>query len=269
MKKKLTEKERRQKGLKAGIIAGGIVALLYALIFPLYRVSDFLLCAGLALIIGKVVSIMGQGLDVSKNQSKSPSQKAREAEELPLSGDAQADEVIMKGQEMLSAIRRANVAIPDAKLSAQMDQLENKCAQIFKTVAEKPGKAPQIRKFMNYYLPTTLKMLESYQKMSERGVSESEMTNAHNTLTRGLDMVLQACQKQLDNLYRDTMLDVSTDIDVLEQMLRRDGFTASFGEGYANTAAAEQMNETDAPVLRVPSQEAHTGGYMKTEKKTY
>ena len=123
--------------------------------------------------------------------------------------------------------------------------------QIFKTVSEKPGKAGQIRKFMSYYLPTTLKMLNSYTTMQNRGVSSTNLAEARQTMYRGMDMVITACQKQLDNLYKDTMLDVSTDIDVLEQMLRRDGFTDSaFDE--ARTAAAAQMSmEDDIPVLHV------------------
>ena len=265
MNKQPTEQQRKKKGLKAGIIAFGATALIYALIFPLYRLSDFLLCAGISLIVGSIVSIMGQGLDVSKNIKQSAQQAAAEPEELPLSGDSVADATIARGQEMLTEIRNANNAIADAKLSAQMDQLESLCVQIFKTVAEKPGKAPQIRKFMNYYLPTTLKMLSSYRTMSERGVSPADLAQAHDSLTRGLDMVLTACQKQLDNLYRDTMLDVSTDIDVLEQMLKRDGFTDG-GLGDARTAAASQLQATDAPVLQVPDAAEHTGDWSKYTK---
>ena len=265
MNKQLTEKQRKARGRKAGIIAFGAAALLYALIFPLYRVSDFLLCAGISLLAGKVVSIMGMGLDTSKKEPSSSKEKAA-MEDLPLSGDDAADAAIARGREMLQQIREANDAIPDAKLSAQMDQMENLCVQIFKTVAEKPGKAPQIRKFMNYYLPTTLKMLDSYRTMSERGVSQGDLANAHDSLTRGLDMVLTACQKQLDNLYRDTMLDVSTDIDVLEQMLKRDGFTELGMEhnpaSEDRTAAASQLR-SGAPVLNVPDAAEHTGDYSR------
>ncbi len=163
---------------------------------------------------------------------------------------------------MLRQIRAENDAIPDEALSKQMDELSRKCVQIFRTVAEKPGKATQIRKFMNYYLPTTLKMLTNYRTMQQRGVSEKDMAEARETLTRGMDMVLTACQKQLDNLYKDNMLDVSTDIDVLEQMLKRDGFTdsgvaamAEVPKQEARTAAAQQMQQTNVPVLKVPDAE--------------
>lgn len=250
-KGKKSNKQQEHKGRKAGVIAFGATALIYAALFPLYRISDFLLAGALALLVSKVVSIMGSGLDLTTHNRQD--QPAQPAEELPLSGNEQADAVIARGQEMLHQIRSENDAIPDEVLSGQMDELERLCVQIFRTVAEKPAKAPQIRKFMNYYLPTTLKMLASYRTMQQRGVSATDMTEAHSTLVRGMGMVLTACQKQLDNLYKDDMLDVSTDIDVLEQMLKRDGFTESelggIGQQEARTAAAQQLqNAGTAPM---------------------
>ena len=189
-----------------------------------------------------------------------------EIDSVKLSGDAQADAVIEKGREMIHKIREENMAIPDAKLSYQMDQLERICTQIFRTVSEQPTKAPQIRKFMNYYLPTTLKMLSSYHTMQDRGVSYGDMQEAQATLTRGLDMVLTACQKQLDNLYKDTMMDVSTDIDVLEKMLERDGFRdGELMDSLKNGSAAASQMASGAPVLQVPDSDA----YFDTDHSKY
>lgn len=261
MSKKHRNNDRKAKGRRAGISGFGLTILIYALLFPLRKVSDFLLCGAVALGIGKLLSVMGQGLDLTthnKPQSgasgQSRSNRPAPVEELPLSGDGAADAVIAQGQEMLRQIRAENDAIADEMLSAQMSELERLCVQIFKTVAEKPGKAPQIRKFMNYYLPTTLKMLGAYHKMSDRGVSSGDLTGARDETVRGMNMILTACQKQLDNLYKDTMLDVSTDIDVLEQMLKRDGLSdGAFAPG--GTAAAEQMNRTNVPTLQTSGTE--------------
>ena len=258
MKKSVKKDQKKRKGRKAGIIAAGVTVVLYALLFPLYRVADFVICGLLALLAGKVIGAMGEGLDLTTHNKQDQKAQPKPVEELPLSGNSHADAVIAKGQEMLHTIRAENDAITDEVLSGQMDELERLCVQIFTTVAEKPQKAPQIRKFMNYYLPTTLKMLASYRTMNDRGVSVTDMTEARATTIRGMGMVLTACQKQLDNLYKDTMLDVSTDIDVLEQMLKRDGYADGglgqvSGTGKASaTAAAQQMNDTGAPVLRTP-----------------
>ncbi len=113
---------------------------------------------------------------------------------IPPTGNEETDPVIAKGEETLRQIRAANAAIPDPHLSSQLDQLEGLCYQIFKTVSERPEKAGQIRKFMSYYLPTTLKMLSSYTTMQNRGVSSTNLAEARQTLYRGMDMVITACQ---------------------------------------------------------------------------
>lgn len=260
---KKTSSKKKNTGFKAGAIAFGVTALAYALLFPLYRIGDFLLCGALSFLVGKVFSIMGKGLDLTThNKPANGEVQAAPVADIPLSGDEKADEVIAKGQEMLHQIRAENDAITDEALSAQMDELERLCVQIFTTVSEKPQKAGQIRKFMSYYLPTTLKMLASYHKMLDRGVSVADMTAARTDTLRGMGMVLTACQKQLDNLYKDTILDVSTDIDVLEQMMRRDGYAdselgraASPESKAAPTATSAQMKASNPPVLQTPSQQ--------------
>ena len=253
MKKSVRKGQKKRKGRKAGIIAAGVTVVLYAMLFPLYRIADFVICGLLALLAGKVIGAMGEGLDLTTHNRQDQKAQPKPVEELPLSGNVDADAVIAKGQEMLHTIRAENDAITDEVLSGQMDELERLCVQIFTTVAEKPQKAPQIRKFMNYYLPTTLKMLASYLTMNDRGVSVTDMTEARATTIRGMGMVLTACQKQLDNLYKDTLLDVSTDMDVLEQMLKRDGLTddelgaAARAAKDAATATAAQLQHSGAP----------------------
>ncbi len=239
--------------------------------------------------IGKLFSVMGSGLDTTTHNSRDRAREAQEARQraeqeaiarqtrqreearaaaeaekkkqeegarIPLTGDPAADQVITTGQQMLATIRKENAAIPDQELSALMDNLTIKCEQIFRTVSETPSKAPQVRKFMNYYLPTTLKMLANYRTMEQRGVSYGEMRQARETTVRGMNLILTACQKLIDNLHRDNMMDISTDIDVLEQMLKRDGFTDNEILETARTAAEAQMRASSAPVMNFPPKES-------------
>ena len=212
--------EKNRKGARAGIITFGAVFILYALLFPLYRIWDYVLATAVSLVFGRIISIMASGLDLSPNQQ----QAAQKAEiVIPETGDAAADEVIRKGREMMERIQEENDLIPDPALSRQMDDLNRLCGQIFRTVAEKPKKAPQIRRFMDYYLPTTLKMLKSYRVMDQREVTGQNAQEARSRIVKAMGVVLSACEKQLETLYHDDMLDVTTDIQVLEQMLKRDG----------------------------------------------
>ena len=252
------QKNKQQiKGRKAGWIAFGVTALLYAAIFPLYRIGDFILAAAVAFLVGKVVSIMGSGLDLTTHNREDREREANQVEELPLSGDDAADAMISRGQDMLHQIRSENDAITDEVLSGQMDELEHLCVQIFKTVAEKPGKAPQIRKFMDYYLPTTLKMVRGFRTLDERGITGAQAQDARRRIGDALDVVIHGCQRLLENLYRDDVLDLTTDIDVLEQMLKRDGLTESDLERAA--AQAREAARIDAEANRISRERAARG----------
>ena len=208
-------KKNDTKAYVISFIAMGAVVVLYSLIFPMYRWQHYLIVAGIALLVGRVVFIMAQGLDTSK---EAPVQQP-----IPKTGDSAVDSLVEKGQEMLAEIRKENDLIPDAELTAQMNQLDKVANQIFHTVAEQPAKAPQIRRFMDYYLPTTLKMLTGYRKMDERQVKGQNANETRAQIREAMDTVLKAFDKQLDALYQDELLDISTDIDVMETMLRQDG----------------------------------------------
>jgi len=211
--------KKNSKAYVIAFIAMGVVVVIYSLIFKLYRWQHYLIAAGIALLVGRIAYIMAQGLDTT--------QEAPVQQSIPKTGDTAVDSLVEKGQEMLAQIRKENDLIPDAELSMQMNQLENVANRIFHTVAEQPAKAPQIRRFMDYYLPTTLKMLSGYRKMDERQLNGKSAQDTRAQVREAMDTVLKAFDKQLDALYQDDMLDISTDIDVMETMLRQDGLIDS------------------------------------------
>ena len=215
----MQQNKKNSKAHVIAFIAVGLVVALYSLIFPMYRWQHYLIAAGIAVLVGWVVFIMAQGLDTSK---EAPVQQP-----IPKTGDSAVDSLVEKGQEMLAEIRKENDLIPDPELTAQMNQLDKVANQIFHTVAEQPAKAPQIRRFMDYYLPTTLKMLSGYRKMDERQVTGKNAQETRSQIREAMNTVLKAFDKQLDALYQDDMLDLSTDIDVMETMLRQDGLIDS------------------------------------------
>ena len=220
--------------------------VIYALLFPLYRVPHFLFVAVVSWVVFFIMNAVCGTVEVTV-----PDPPKKEE----TTGNPELDKMIRDGNLAISEMKRLNDSIKDAKISADIDRLEDLSAKIFAQVKADPKKLPQIRKFMDYYLPTTLKMLASYRTMSNRGVSVSDMTEARSTVIRGMGMVLTACQKQLDTLYKDDILDVSTDIDVLEQMLKRDGFTEgelSQLRQRAEAPAAQQLPDANPQPLDIP-----------------
>ena len=246
------KKAGQKSGLGAGIVAFGAVFALFSALFKPHSIGAFALCFALSVFAGAVIRIMAQGLDTSVNQKTPESLKKMQGE----TGNPEVDALLEKGREMITEIRRENDLIPDSLLSAKLDRLESQCAEIFRAVYDKPGKASQIRKFMEYYLPTTLKMVKGYRMLDERGVTGAEATQAKNRISDALTVVLQGCDKMLNKLYQDDVLDLTTDIDVLEQMLKRDGLTESDLEAAA--AQAKRASQIDAAANRIAREKAQS-----------
>lgn len=219
MAKKPKQSTSPGKGLAAAFLAAGGTTLLYSFLFPLHTWGQYAIAGGLALLLGRVAYIMFSGLDTSR--------KAPSMTDLPVTGDEAVDRLIARGKDLLEQIRREDQLIPDPALSSQIVQLDGIASRIFQTVVEQPGKAPQIRRFMDYYLPTTLKMLTGYRKLTERGVGGSEAQATKARIEDAMGVVLGAFNKQLETLYQNDMLDISTDIDVLETMLKQDSLLGS------------------------------------------
>ena len=131
--------------------------------------------------------------------------------------------MIADGDKAVSEMRRLNDAIKDPKISAQIDRLEAVSLRIFSAVKEDPKKLPQIRRFMDYYLPTTLKLLNAYDRMGSAGVSGENIGGTMKRVEEMMDTIVAAFEKQLDSLYGADALDLSADMTVLETMMAREG----------------------------------------------
>lgn len=215
------KQKKQKKGTGAGIIAFGAVYAVLSAIFHPHSLIGYLLTAAFSFFGGSIIRVMAQGLDLTTHNKEPESLKKVQVD----TGNPEVDELLTRGREMILEIRRENDLIPEESLSAKLDELENYCAEIFRAVYQKPGKAPQIRKFMEYYLPTTLKMVKNYRLLGERDLSNPANRQARQRIDDALGVVNDGCRHMLEQLYKDDMLDLTTDIDVLEQMLKRDGLT--------------------------------------------
>ena len=122
-------------------------------------------------------------------------------------------------------LRQANDSIPDPVMTAKISRLEDVSARIFALAKKDPGKKAQLQKFMDYYLPTALKLLNTYAQLSAQDVQGSNITEAKQSIERSMDLLITAFENQLDKLFASDALDVSTDIAALEGMLNLDGLT--------------------------------------------
>ncbi|MDR3310469.1 MAG: 5-bromo-4-chloroindolyl phosphate hydrolysis family protein [Oscillospiraceae bacterium] len=158
---------------------------------------------------------------------------------------AKQSENVDEYERILRTLRLLNGDIADVSISHKIERIEQTSAQIFRTVREYPDKLPQIRKLMNYYLPTTLKLLQSYAKYEREGISGENVEKAKSDIDRVLGKLADGFSEQLNLLYKTDVLDIAADITVLENMMERDGLTGASAFGGASAAIAE-LAETDA-----------------------
>ena len=138
---------------------------------------------------------------------------------------------------ILRNIRRANDRIADPVLSAKIDRLEDITAKIFRAVEEDPKKRSRIDTFLNYYLPTTQKLLDSYAEFEAAGVEGENLRQAKSRIESTMDAIVKGFEHQLDELYKADAMDVDSDIRVMETMLHRDTASAERDFGLGGTAA--------------------------------
>ena len=116
-------------------------------------------------------------------------------------------------------------AIPDEEMTDKISRLEAVSAKIFEQARTDPDKLPQMRKFMDYYLPTSLKLLNTYAELDKQGIEGENISESKHRIEQTMDTLVKAFETQLDKLFASDALDVSTDIDVMQNMLRADGLT--------------------------------------------
>ena len=133
-------------------------------------------------------------------------------------------EMIRTGDEYIRTIREANDDIPGEVISEKLDRLEQVVRRIFESVKKHPEQKKEMDKFMDYYMPTTLKLVNAYHEFDALEVKGENITNAMQEIENTHDTISRAFEKLLDDLFQDAAFDVSTDISVLQMMLAREGY---------------------------------------------
>lgn len=134
-------------------------------------------------------------------------------------------DVVELGRHYIDQIRQCNDDIPGVDISNKISRIEVVVQKIFKRVEQHPENIRDIRKFMKYYLPTTIKLLKAYAELDQQPVQGENILNSKKEIEDTLDTLNYAFEKLLDDLFRDTAWDVSSDVTVLENMLAQEGLT--------------------------------------------
>lgn len=137
------------------------------------------------------------------------------------------EEMMEAGRNYLRMLKEANDAIPGEVISNKISDLEDVIRRIFDTVSKHPEQGKEMERFMDYYLPTTVKLVNAYRDFDSAGSRGENVNSAKAEIETTLDTIQKAFERLLDDLYEDAVLDVTTDASVLQTMLKKDGFAES------------------------------------------
>lgn len=195
----------------------GIAALwlLYSYFLPMYKPSHYLILAALSVGVYLLLSKLFPGKVVTVETPSKP----------VTTGDSAVDALLAEGETAVAEMKRIRASVKDEAIRAKIDELADITGSIFKDVVDDKDDFTQVRRFANYYLPTTIKLLNAYDRMSSQEFKGENITGTIDRIGNILDTTIAAYKKQLDALFANQALDIETDITVLETMLKREGLS--------------------------------------------
>ncbi|MCL2400269.1 MAG: 5-bromo-4-chloroindolyl phosphate hydrolysis family protein [Defluviitaleaceae bacterium] len=200
-----------QKRIKSVIpIYGmGVVFFLYALILPMYRITDLIIALALSICCYIFLNKLFPGTVV---EIEMPYQ----------SGDKDVDQVLTTGREYIQQLENLKEMIQDTEVSSKITNLQNISKQIFDYISKNPTQVRKINTFMNFYYPTALKFLDHFAEHDNNKVKGENIQSSLNKTKESLSQFEEAFAHQLDNLYSDKALDIETDIVVLQNLMKQE-----------------------------------------------
>ncbi|WP_419517365.1 5-bromo-4-chloroindolyl phosphate hydrolysis family protein [Gemmiger sp.] len=183
-----------------------------ALLLPAYRLSNLLIIVGLSL------AAYGLGTKFC------PTRVIRK--QVPYATGSEDVDTMLSGiSANLDKLHALNDAIPDPELSAAMTRMEKAGRSIAAAVEQAPDKARSIDRFARYYLPEVIKLMTTYANMEKNGVKGGNADQILTELRRNAATTAKAFENQLDALYSAEAMDISTDIEVLDGILKSQNLT--------------------------------------------
>ena len=236
----------RRRGPRPGSIYSFLATWLFlSLFFPMYRLGSLLLTLGaglaVAYLVGRVAGRRSRQRESGEKEKAprktvdttvrkvgeqaEPRQQAQPKPAEKKSYGPEVDPIIEEGNKALSEMGRLYMSIKDPEIRVKINEIMRITDKIVQDAIADPTDIPKIRKFMNYYLPTTIKLLNAYDRMDSQGIEGENIDKSLKSISEMLDAAISAYKKQLDSLFANQALDIETDIAVMNAMLNREGLS--------------------------------------------
>ena len=205
-------REVKRKSALPVYIAAAVFAV-YAMVFPLYAWSHFLIAA----------LVTAAAWLIADKLIKPTVEYVPEPEPEPVSYGAPVDAILAEAKKARGEMERLSASIGDAAVKEKIAKLISLSDAIARDAVQDASDVPQIQKFQSYFLPSTIQLLEAYDRMSGAGAAGENISGAKSRIADMLQTEIDAFQKQLDALYKNDAMDVDADIKVMEGLLSREG----------------------------------------------
>ena len=225
---------RNKRRRSVGFIYGFAVTwLVMAAFLPMYKLWAVItaLCASI-LVSSVIASASGKKAQAEEEKAAAEQREKekQESEKAAAAGTSYSPEVsaiLAEGNRALSEMGRLYMSIKDPEVRGKINEIMRITDKIAQDAISDPSDIPQIKKFMNYYLPTTIKLLNAYDRMSAQGIEGENLDKSMKNINEMLDAAIEAFKKRLDSLFEDQALDIETDIKVMNTMLAREGLSGN------------------------------------------
>ena len=248
--------KNRPVNAKISICSFALSCLVFCLIFPITKLWGILLIFALSFFVAFIVSKITNARDKQTNESKNEevsfnvagtkraSERLGKAKNEEKSFGPKTDLIVEESRSAISEMGRLYRTIENESIRYKINEIMRITDKITQDAIEDPSDIPQIKKFFSYYLPTTIKLLNAYDRMDSQGITGDNIYKSKQNIEEMLDVSIEAYKKRLDSLFENQALDIETDIDVMNQMLKREGLTYEAGKDFnikANYLSPEKL----------------------------
>ena len=201
------------------IISFALSWLALSFLLPLSEFWAIALCFLLSALVSGLTSL------IVRARRRKKERREQEEAEANSASPTEADAIYLEGQRALKEMAKLYSSIREPDVRQKINELMRITDKIIQNAAVDPSDIPQTKKFMNYYLPTTIKLLHSYDRMSSQGIGGENLDKSMKNINEMLDAAIDAFKKRLDALFANQALDIETDIEVMNTMLAREGLS--------------------------------------------
>lgn len=135
------------------------------------------------------------------------------------------NDTVMEGKRFIQEVERANSQIQDPEVSEKISRMETIIRQITDYIEVHPHQTSEVRRLIQFYLPTTVKLLDAYDEFEKQPIEGENIKKAKVEIKDSLDMINTAFENLYDSLFASSSMDISADISVLKTMLAEEGLT--------------------------------------------